>query len=124
MDKNNYSKRENVRGKEAKEIMVEQCAHAYSCLQVVASNMFMCGESPAEIRAYLTKLADETYDWLHFKVEQSGHGISEINEAMINHDNEKYKKVAYDFDYALEHFDDYEIEGAANKITSQVDSNN
>lgn len=56
--------------------------------------MFMCGESPAEIKAYLTKLADEAQDWLHFKAGQSGHGISEINEAMLNHDNEKYKKVA------------------------------
>lgn len=124
MEKDCYGKRQNVKGKEAKQILGEQCAIAYSCMQIVASNMFMCGESPAEIRAYLTKVADEAYNWLHFKVEQSGHGIGEMNEAMINKDDEKYKKIAYDFDYALENFADYDIEGVVNKIPEQGDSNN
>ncbi len=95
--------KEYLDGKEATKALQASSDEAFGDMQILAGHMYYVGKTPEEIRSYLNLIGEKAYEWLHNKVEQSGHGISEASDALIHNDMETYDKIIDDFDYAVEY---------------------
>ncbi len=96
------AEKEYLNGEEATEDLQNTTDQAFGALQMLVAHMYYCGKQPGEIKGFLDLMTSKAYDWLHDTVEQSGHGIAEASEALINNDLKAYDKIIDDFDAAVE----------------------
>ncbi len=102
--------KEYLDGKEATKALQNTTDQAFGYLQMLVAHMYYCGKQPGEIKGFLDLMTARAYDWLHFRVEQSGHGIAEASDALLHNDLATYDKIIDDFDYALENLPEKDFE--------------